>query len=615
MGAQIRNILIVVAILAVVGAVAVGLRYGLQEPEESATASQEAEQGQRESLAAVPPTDGQRADDAAAPVGKAVPPTFDILRVEPTGDLVAAGRAAGRAHVMLLHGDEELESADANAVGEWAIVLNEPLAPGSYDLLLRATGPDGKGGPVDGDRVTVVIEGPGRTPLVALVRPGEPMQVLQQPKEGTVVVAADAADRSQRNSSDAGGQQAEASAAGNGSAEAEASGAAASQSSAGEPADRPSSGGTPAENQVPSAQRESNPAQGEASEANQPEAPPAAPRSETGVADVSQAGASSDAVAGDAGPGDSEPGRSQVAGGQADGSQVEQAQTGGNQAAPGGDAQTRATESSSGQPGAVVAGSGTAGTSTSAAPGIPQPSPSQQQAADAGGDAGAGAGAQPTAGTGGNVSIKTVEVEDTDKLMLSGEAEPGDAVRLYLNNERLSDVETDADGRWALSSNRAMPPGRYELRADVVGDAGDVKARAEVKFDRVQMVAEDDGTPAGSQNANAAGQGEAGRGEAASGEPSQAAAGGGAAGSVVTIISHAGGSGTAVSGGAIGEGAGTSVVMIARGDSLWRVARKIYGKGVRHSVIYEANKNQIRNPHLIYPGQVFTIPVLEGENG
>ena len=50
------------------------------------------------------------------------------------------------------------------------------------------------------------------------------------------------------------------------------------------------------------------------------------------------------------------------------------------------------------------------------------------------------------------------------------------------------------------------------------------------------------------------------------------------------------------------------VVTIVRGDNLWNIARTRYGDGLRYTVIYEANKNQIRDPNLIYPGQTFVIP-------
>ena len=47
---------------------------------------------------------------------------------------------------------------------------------------------------------------------------------------------------------------------------------------------------------------------------------------------------------------------------------------------------------------------------------------------------------------------------------------------------------------------------------------------------------------------------------------------------------------------------------VIHGDSLWRISRKIFGQGIRYTRIYEANASQIRNPNLIYPGQVFVVP-------
>ena len=53
-------------------------------------------------------------------------------------------------------------------------------------------------------------------------------------------------------------------------------------------------------------------------------------------------------------------------------------------------------------------------------------------------------------------------------------------------------------------------------------------------------------------------------------------------------------------------------VIIQPGDNLWTIARNIYGKGIRYTVIYEANRDQIRDPDLIYPGQIFTTPKPPG---
>lgn len=47
---------------------------------------------------------------------------------------------------------------------------------------------------------------------------------------------------------------------------------------------------------------------------------------------------------------------------------------------------------------------------------------------------------------------------------------------------------------------------------------------------------------------------------------------------------------------------------VKKGDSLWAIAAKYYGKGAEYTKIYNANTDKISNPNLIYPGQVLTIP-------
>ena len=49
-------------------------------------------------------------------------------------------------------------------------------------------------------------------------------------------------------------------------------------------------------------------------------------------------------------------------------------------------------------------------------------------------------------------------------------------------------------------------------------------------------------------------------------------------------------------------------IIIQPGNNLWKLSRQIYGKGIMYTVIYEANKDQIRKPELIYPGQIFLTP-------
>ena len=47
---------------------------------------------------------------------------------------------------------------------------------------------------------------------------------------------------------------------------------------------------------------------------------------------------------------------------------------------------------------------------------------------------------------------------------------------------------------------------------------------------------------------------------------------------------------------------------VVKGDSLSKIAKHLYGDAQQWRKIYEANRDQIKNPDLIYPGQTFTIP-------
>lgn len=49
---------------------------------------------------------------------------------------------------------------------------------------------------------------------------------------------------------------------------------------------------------------------------------------------------------------------------------------------------------------------------------------------------------------------------------------------------------------------------------------------------------------------------------------------------------------------------------VVKGDCLWNIAKRFYGNGSKYTVIYNANTDKIKNPNLIYPGQVLTIPAV-----
>jgi nucleoid-associated protein YgaU len=60
---------------------------------------------------------------------------------------------------------------------------------------------------------------------------------------------------------------------------------------------------------------------------------------------------------------------------------------------------------------------------------------------------------------------------------------------------------------------------------------------------------------------------------------------------------------------------GSVVVTVQKGFTLWAIARENYGDGRLYVKVFEANRAQIRNPDLIYPGQVFTVPLSDVDPG
>lgn len=181
--------------------------------------------------------------------------------------------------------------------------------------------------------------------------------------------------------------------------------------------------------------------------------------------------------------------------------------------------------------------------------------------------------AQAETGARAGVAITVVEAEDTGTLYASGTAAKDASVRLYLNETYLDTAQVGTEGKWSLKVVKGITPGTYNVRVDDVEAAtGKVLSRAEVKFDFAPKVAEVAAAP-----------------ETPSASTPEPAA---------TTVKDA----SAVVVAAI------ETATVVRGDSLWRISKKTYGSGFRYLVIHQANKEQIRNPDLIYPGQVFVLP-------
>jgi nucleoid-associated protein YgaU len=192
--------------------------------------------------------------------------------------------------------------------------------------------------------------------------------------------------------------------------------------------------------------------------------------------------------------------------------------------------------------------------------------------------------------TAGAVIVEAVEIEPGGKFHVSGRARAGAAVRLYLNDSFVAPVTAGSDGRFAVTINEGVAPGNYRVRVDELeSNSSSVRARAEVPFN----------VPDQAVTGTVTAQATAPRRTdiAAVGQPQLAAAGG-------NVASDAASPSAVV----VPKIATTTV---SRGDTLWRLSQVTYGVGTRYATIYKANKQQIRNPNLIYPGQVFVMPASE----
>ena len=141
--------------------------------------------------------------------------------------------------------------------------------------------------------------------------------------------------------------------------------------------------------------------------------------------------------------------------------------------------------------------------------------------------------------------LEAIDYDPAGRLIVSGRATVAAQIIVYLDNRPLGGTVADGDGRWSVTSPEALAPGLHELRVDQVDDKGKVIARVQTPISRSELLAR------------------------------------------------------------LPE---DQFFIVQPGNSLWRIARRAYGSGVRYTMIFEANQAQIRNPDLIYPGQIFVLP-------
>jgi nucleoid-associated protein YgaU len=172
------------------------------------------------------------------------------------------------------------------------------------------------------------------------------------------------------------------------------------------------------------------------------------------------------------------------------------------------------------------------------------------------------------------VVLDAVDYNAAGAIVFTGRGLPGAAVRLYVDNVIAGEVKADDGGKWTYAGTAAVTAGTHTLRADALAADGTVASRVEVPFLREQpakvaetATAEVPVAPAAPAIATAP------KIEVGAAQPKR--------------------------------------IVIQPGNNLWTISREIYGYGKNYTVIYEANKDQIRNPRLIYPGQIITAPVAE----
>ena len=405
---------------------------------------------------AAPQAPAATPDAPAAAATAPVVPTFDVVRVEPTGETVVAGTAAPESRVEVVDGALAVATATANDRGEWAMALDNALKPGTHDLAIRTTSKDGAVSTLSDQRVAVQVPQQGsKDVLVVLNSPDQPSHVLELPNTQKPAAS---------------GEQNVAT------------------------AEPPPAGGEPSP--VASA--------------------PETPKAGSGTAAI-------------------EP-----------------------QSGTAGEAPTVP------EPAPATSAPAPAASAPAASAGTPVVKPAPEQPAPSA-EAPAQPATPPPAAPTPQVTVATVEADTAGTLYVAGTAATDQPVRVYLNDQPIGEAKPSSAGTWLVEVHHEVAPGSYSIRADQVsGTDGTVIARAEVPFERKVDVAS---------------------------------------------LKASGDAGTATGADTSGQLPQVQTVMIKHGDNLWTIARNTWGKGIRWSTLYQANKDQIRNPHWIYPGQVFVMPV------
>jgi nucleoid-associated protein YgaU len=238
----------------------------------------------------------------------------------------------------------------------------------------------------------------------------------------------------------------------------------------------------------------------------------------------------------------------------------------------------------------------------------------------------AAAAAEPAISPGSPVTDRSVPVfdiariEPTGGAVIAGRAAPGAIVDLLRNGERLDGVVADPSGQFVIAPLR-LPPGSYELTLSArspdgtlaTSKQGVVVALDEVRSNSVAVQSRAEAPLNVPEAATTQGFSldrafRSSQARLLSQPPVPVAK---LHDDAVSRLPHAIAAASPSDGRASSPVGGPRILtrVVSPGDSLWRISRVTYGARTQYVVVYRANRDQIRNPNLIYPGQVFVLPM------
>ena len=226
---------------------------------------------------------------------------------------------------------------------------------------------------------------------------------------------------------------------------------------------------------------------------------------------------------------------------------------------------------------------------------------------------------EPAALSSASVMIDTITYTPAGEVQIGGRGAAGADLRIYLDNAETATAQVPESGLW-LATLPDTPPGIYTLRVDQMDGAGKVASRFETPFKRETMeaLAAASGPDLAVQELATAPEAPA-QPQAATPEPvapetpgAQPVAGEPGlelpAPAAPETASAPDAPAAPQADPAPAPAAAPVTVTVQPGFTLWGIAQERYGDGVLYVQVFEANKDKIKDPNLIYPGQVFSVP-------